>query len=32
MKVHTTNLFDTFIEVAKDTKANHGTKWLIQLR
>ncbi|WP_343558910.1 DUF6157 family protein [Sphingobacterium sp.] len=26
MKVHTTNLFDTFIEVAEDTKASHGTQ------
>ncbi len=25
MKVHTTNYFDTFIEVADDTKANAGT-------
>lgn len=25
-KVHTTNYFDTFIEVAEDTKANCGTK------
>lgn len=25
MKVHTTNYFDTFIEVAEDTKANTGT-------
>lgn len=25
MKVHTTNYFDTFIEVAEDTKANSGT-------
>ncbi|MDO6761728.1 DUF6157 family protein [Tamlana sp. 2_MG-2023] len=26
MKVHTTNYFDTFIEVAEDTKADSGTK------
>lgn len=26
MKIHTTNYFDTFIEVAEDTKANSGTK------
>jgi hypothetical protein len=26
MKVHTTNYFDTFIEVADDTKANCGTQ------
>ena len=26
MKGHTTNYFDTFIEVAEDTKANCGTK------
>lgn len=26
MKVYTTNYFDTFIEVAEDTKANCGTK------
>jgi hypothetical protein len=26
MKVHTTNYFDTFIEVAEDLKANCGTK------
>jgi len=26
MKVHSTNYFDTFIEVAEDTKANSGTK------
>ena len=26
MKVHTTNYFDTFIEVAEDTKATCGTK------
>lgn len=26
MKVHTTNYFDTFIEVADDTKVNFGTK------
>ncbi|APY12143.1 hypothetical protein BWZ22_13315 [Seonamhaeicola sp. S2-3] len=26
MKVHTTNYFDTFIEVAEDTKADCGTK------
>src|SRR5699024_3677832 len=26
MKVHTTNYFDTFIEVAEDTKANCGTR------
>lgn len=26
MKVHTTNYFDTFIEVAEDTKAECGTK------
>ena len=26
MKTHTTNYFDTFIEVAEDTKAVHGTK------
>lgn len=25
MKLHTTNYFDTFIEVAEDTKANSGT-------
>lgn len=25
MKVYTTNYFDTFIEVAEDTKANCGT-------
>jgi len=25
-KIHTTNYFDTFIEVAEDTKANCGTK------
>ncbi|WP_343614395.1 DUF6157 family protein [Flavobacterium sp.] len=24
MKVHTTNYFDTFIEVAEDTKVDHG--------
>ena len=26
MKIHTTNYFDTFIEVAEDTKATCGTK------
>lgn len=26
MKTHTTNYFDTFIEVAEDTKATNGTK------
>jgi len=26
MKLHTTNYFDTFIEVADDTKADRGTK------
>jgi hypothetical protein len=26
MKIHTTNYFDTFIEVAADTKANFGAK------
>lgn len=26
MKVHTTNYFDTFIEVAEDTKATNGMK------
>lgn len=26
MKIHTTNYFDTFIEVAEDTKADSGTK------
>lgn len=26
MKVHTTNYFDTFIEVADDTKAIFGTQ------
>ena len=26
MKIHSTNYFDTFIEVAEDTKANCGTK------
>ncbi len=26
MKVHTTNYFDTFIEVAEDTKADCGTR------
>jgi len=26
MKIHTTNYFDTFIEVAEDTKAGCGTK------
>ena len=26
MKVHTTNYFDTFVEVADDTKANCGTQ------
>ena len=26
MKVHTTNYFDTFIEVAEDTKVDYGTK------
>ena len=26
MKIHTTNYFDTFIEVAEDTKADRGTK------
>jgi hypothetical protein len=26
MKIHTTNYFDTFIEVAEDTKATSGTK------
>ncbi|MDR2271909.1 MAG: DUF6157 family protein [Sphingobacterium sp.] len=26
LHVHTTNYFDTFIEVAEDTKANRGTK------
>ena len=26
MKVHTTNYFDTFIEVADDTKVNRGTQ------
>jgi hypothetical protein len=26
MKIHTTNFFDTFIEVAEDTKVNCGTK------
>ncbi len=26
MKTHTTNYFDTFIEVAEDTKATSGTK------
>jgi hypothetical protein len=26
MKTHTTNYFDTFIEVAEDTKAGSGTK------
>jgi len=26
MKIHTTNYFDTFIEVAEDTKAYCGTK------
>jgi hypothetical protein len=26
MKVHTTNYFDTFIEVAEDTKTDRGTK------
>lgn len=26
MKIHTTNYFDTFIEVAEDTKTDHGTK------
>jgi hypothetical protein len=26
MKTHTTNYFDTFIEVAEDTKASSGTK------
>jgi len=25
MKIHSTNYFDTFIEVAEDTKANSGT-------
>jgi hypothetical protein len=25
-KIHTTNYIDTFIEVAEDTKADHGTK------
>ena len=25
-KIHTTNYLDTFIEVAEDTKADHGTK------
>lgn len=25
MKMHTTNYFDTFIEVSEDTKATHGT-------
>ncbi|HRP90484.1 MAG TPA: hypothetical protein PKX92_10660 [Edaphocola sp.] len=25
MKVHSTNYFDTFIEVAEDTKADSGT-------
>ncbi len=25
MKVHSTNYFDTFIEVAEDTKVNSGT-------
>jgi hypothetical protein len=25
-KIHTTNYFDTFIEVAEDTKSDHGTK------
>ena len=25
MKVHSTNYFDTFIEVAEDTKVNYGT-------
>jgi len=25
-KIHTTNYVDTFIEVAEDTKADHGTK------
>jgi Family of unknown function (DUF6157) len=25
MKIHSTNYFDTFIEVAEDTKANFGT-------
>jgi|GEM_PF-4565067 len=24
MKVHTTNYYDTFIEIAEDTKATHG--------
>tara|TARA_R110002020_G_scaffold60152_1_gene163352 strand:+ start:2642 stop:3052 length:411 start_codon:yes stop_codon:yes gene_type:complete len=26
MKIHSTNYFDTFIEVSEDTKANSGTK------
>lgn len=26
MKIHTTNYFDTFIEVAEDTKTTNGTK------
>ena len=26
MKIHSTNYFDTFIEVAEDTKADSGTK------
>jgi hypothetical protein len=26
MKIHSTNYFDTFIEVAEDTKAELGTK------
>ncbi len=26
MKIHSTNYFDTFIEVAEDTKVNSGTK------
>ncbi|MFB5944220.1 DUF6157 family protein [Albibacterium profundi] len=26
MKTHTTNYFDTFIEVAEDSKADHGTR------
>lgn len=26
MKIHSTNYFDTFIEVAEDTKASSGTK------
>lgn len=26
MKIHTTNYFDTFIEVAENTKTDHATK------